>query len=560
MRLELCANLEVQTVGGALTFQSRVATQPCVVSVGKKTATTGCNEPGPTRDRRLKCFPTRFAPSLNLTTLCPKRNCHNPNVALDIDGKLLAGSYQKLCAKEFFSISMLPVTLIPTGGRIVELDKPIELLIPKYIGTNTITNKHSLSPFKEKMKENDQVLCCALAMGPCHTEGLKKIYFWLLTLGEKGQKPVTDLIVLFRGLTRWINFSHMHLAMCHKIQADEQRIRHANVFSCLEAKLSKHTDCPPILGRFAETTEDYDLVNSQAPQTVATKTPAPKKTTQKTPAKEAKKVTPAKKKNVAGRTPKKGMVAKDESESGDKEEEEEEEEEDSSEEENTNDTKKKKKKPNHPWTDDEQVALLAFIHDQIALGKGTDNGNLKSEAELFDTSMANGEGAVLPGEAPPKDGGDKCSPDLTNSSDLSKISVKRRRGLTKAIDLDLSDDDEITFKQSAREPPKKRIRESKFDVLKSGVEAIVENTKPDQKPAIKPDVEAPAPVRVLSTRQQAIQLMASMFLGKVTTETYIKFIKVVESEVNAEVFLSLASSTNPTVCEGWLNSALEAIA
>ncbi|KNE95431.1 hypothetical protein PSTG_11284 [Puccinia striiformis f. sp. tritici PST-78] len=108
-------------------------------------------------------------------------------------------------------------------------------------------------------------------------------------------------------------------------------------------------------------------------------------------------------------------------------------------------------------------------------------------AELFDTSMANGEGAVLPGEAPPKDGGDKCSPDLTNSSDLSKISVKRRRGLTKAIDLDLSDDDKITFKQSAREPPKKRIRESKFDILKSGVEAIVEvlqggqeNTKPNQ--------------------------------------------------------------------------------
>ncbi|KAI7933670.1 hypothetical protein MJO29_016747 [Puccinia striiformis f. sp. tritici] len=53
-------------------------------------------------------------------------------------------------------------------------------------------------------------------------------------------------------------------------------------------------------------------------------------------------------------------------------------------------------------------------------------------AELFDTSMANGEGAVLPGEAPPKDGGDKCSPDLTNSSDLSKtlsnaVEVLQRR-------------------------------------------------------------------------------------------------------------------------------------
>ncbi|KAI7952784.1 hypothetical protein MJO29_008415 [Puccinia striiformis f. sp. tritici] len=278
---------------------------------------------------------------------------------------------------------------------------------------------------------------------------------------------------------------------------------------------------------------------SLEPQTVATKTPAKKKPIKKTPAKEAKKVTPAQKKNVAGRTPKKVIVEKEESESGkEEEEEEEEEEEDSSEEENTNDTKKKKKKKNHPWTDDQRVALLAFIHDQIALGKGTDNGNLKSEGwtavrkemvdrfeikfdeeqlknqkgairklyvdlkflkaqsgfgwnaatgmvtaengtwkeligahpkrkfrslckmtihwfdlayELFNTSMANGEGAVLPGAAPPKDGGDKCSLVLTNSSDLSKNSVKRRQDLTKAIELDLSDDDEIAFKQSAPE-------------------------------------------------------------------------------------------------------------
>ena len=39
-----------------------------------------------------------------------------------------------------------------------------------------------------------------------------------------------------------------------------------------------------------------------------------------------------------------------------------------------------KKKKNHTWTDDQSVALLNFILDQIALGKGTDNGNLKADA------------------------------------------------------------------------------------------------------------------------------------------------------------------------------------
>jgi hypothetical protein len=39
-----------------------------------------------------------------------------------------------------------------------------------------------------------------------------------------------------------------------------------------------------------------------------------------------------------------------------------------------------KKKKNHTWTDDQRVALVTFILDQIALGKGTDNGNLKAEA------------------------------------------------------------------------------------------------------------------------------------------------------------------------------------
>ncbi|KNE96933.1 hypothetical protein PSTG_09802 [Puccinia striiformis f. sp. tritici PST-78] len=372
----------------------------------------------------------------------------------------------------------------------------------------------------------------------------------------------------------------------------------------------------------------------------------------KTPTKDAKKDTPAKKKITASRASKKGIVTKEESESSEEEDDDEEEESsEEEEEEGTKDTKKKKKKPNHPWTDDQRVALLAFIHDQIALGKGTDNGNLKGEGwtavrkdmfdrfeitfdnkqlknqkgairklyvdlkflknqsgfgwnaatgmvtadkgtwkeliqahpkrkfvslramtihwfdladELFDTAMAKGEGAVLPGQATPKDKGNKVFTGLTDSSELSKTSIKQRQGVIKG-DLDESDDEITMVKQPAREPPKKRIRESKYNVLKNGVKAIVEvlrggqhDTKPNQKPVIKQDVEAPPPVQVQSTRQEAIALMATMFLGQVTTDVYIKFIKVIESEASAEVFLSLASSTNSTVCMGWLQSASEA--
>ncbi|POW02164.1 hypothetical protein PSHT_12180 [Puccinia striiformis] len=363
---------------------------------------------------------------------------------------------------------------------------------------------------------------------------------------------------------------------------------------------------------------------------VATKTPVKKKTARKTPTKDAKKDTPAKKKITASRASKKGIVTKEESESS--EEEDDDEEEESSEEE-------------------EEEALLAFIHDQIALRKGTDNGNLKGEGwtavrkdmfdrfeitfdnkqlknqkgairklyvdlkflknqsgfgwnaatgmvtadkgtwkelieahpkrkfaslramtihwfdlanKLFDTAMAKGEGAVLPGQATPKDKGNKVFTGLTDSSELSKTSIKQRQGVIKG-DLDESDDEITMVKQPAREPPKKRIRESKYNVLKNGVKAIVEvlrggqhDTKPNQKPVIKQDVEAPPPIRVQSTRQEAIALMATMFLGQVTTDVYIKFIKVIESEASAEVFLSLASSTNSTVCMGWLQSASEA--
>ncbi|KNF06205.1 hypothetical protein PSTG_00713 [Puccinia striiformis f. sp. tritici PST-78] len=350
--------------------------------------------------------------------------------------------------------------------------------------------------------------------------------------------------------------------------------------------------------------------------------------------------TPAKKKA----TPKKSKVAKDESDEAK-----------DSEEEETKGSKKKKKKPNHNWTEDQRVALLNFILDQISLGKGTDNGNLKGKGwtavgaamykrfkikfdneqlknqkgavrklyidmefllglsgfgwdeaagmvtadedtwdelieahpkrmfatlrkgricwynlavELFDNSCANGATALLPGQAPPKRESEEGDHGQSISSGLSTNSIKRRKARTQEIDLDLesSDDDKVeVVKRANREPPKKRIRESKYNVLKSGVESIVEvlrgnssqtNIKPDIKPVAAPE---PQSEPKLTVRQAAIKLMASMFFGKVPVMDYVRYIQVVESEVNAEVFISLANTTDATVCTTWLNAASAAV-
>ncbi|POW08696.1 hypothetical protein PSTT_07370 [Puccinia striiformis] len=155
---------------------------------------------------------------------------------------------------------------------------------------------------------------------------------------------------------------------------------------------------------------------------------------------------------------------------------------------------------------------------------------------------------------------DPDEPNNTSSelSGLSKNSVKRRKIAAKAIDLDSSDDDKVeVVKKPAREPPKKRVRENKYDVLKSGVDSIVEALRGDKgqsdiKPNIKPPVATePNPAPASNPRQEAIKLIASMFFGVVSITEYISFIRVVETEADAEVFISLASTTDSTVCKAW---------
>ncbi|KAH9440737.1 hypothetical protein Pst134EA_032303 [Puccinia striiformis f. sp. tritici] len=54
-------------------------------------------------------------------------------------------------------------------------------------------------------------------------------------------------------------YAHMSLMKYYKIEPDEQRVRHTDLFSWLIAEVFEHTNCPPILGRFPGKSSDCDL-------------------------------------------------------------------------------------------------------------------------------------------------------------------------------------------------------------------------------------------------------------------------------------------------------------
>ncbi|KAH9442348.1 hypothetical protein Pst134EB_028604 [Puccinia striiformis f. sp. tritici] len=148
--------------------------------------------------------------------------------------------------------------------------------------------------------------------------------------------------------------------------------------------------------------------------------------------------------------------------------------------------------------------------------------------DLFEPSCATGATALLPGQAPPKSEHEDTINVSSDVSGLSTNSVKRRKGIAKTIDVDSSGDDKVEdVKRAARDPPKKRFRENKYDILKNGVASIVDvlrgtpsqaDIKPDTKPIVPPETK---PEPTLTTRQEAIKLMASMYFGKVATIDYI---------------------------------------
>ncbi|KAA1099260.1 hypothetical protein PGTUg99_026211 [Puccinia graminis f. sp. tritici] len=51
---------------------------------------------------------------------------------------------------------------------------------------------------------------------------------------------------------------------------------------------------------------------------------------------------------------------------------------------------------------------------------------------------------------------------------------------------------------------------------------------------------------------KAVTSMAHILLDQVSPSEYAKFVEVVESETNAQIFLTLVSTTNPDTCKAWL--------
>ncbi|OAV93307.1 hypothetical protein, variant [Puccinia triticina 1-1 BBBD Race 1] len=65
-------------------------------------------------------------------------------------------------------------------------------------------------------------------------------------------------------------------------------------------------------------------------------------------------------------------------------------------------------------------------------------------------------------------------------------------------------------------------------------------------------VKDEGPSAKVSVRGEALKLLSSMFLDHISTEEYVRFVKVLQSESNAELFISLASTSNASVCKAWL--------
>ncbi|POW11559.1 hypothetical protein PSHT_08415, partial [Puccinia striiformis] len=254
-----------------------------------------------------------------------------------------------------------------------------------------------------------------------------------------------------------------------------------------------------------------------------------------TPRAVLKKPTPAKKQTPTP-TPKKFVVPKDESDEVEDEDDgvDEENEEDSEgsqddEEEvsELKEVKKKKTTKRSPATKKKDVCTAHPKRMFATIRKGN-NSWYELAQDLFEPSCATGATALLPGQAPPKSEHEDTINVSSDVSGLSTNSVKRRKGIAKTIDVDSSGDDKVEdVKRAARDPPKKRFRENKYDILKNGVASIVDvlrgtpsqaDIKPDTKPIVPPETK---PEPTLTTRQEAIKLMASMYFGKVATIDYI---------------------------------------
>ncbi|POW15821.1 hypothetical protein PSTT_01855 [Puccinia striiformis] len=299
------------------------------------------------------------------------------------------------------------------------------------------------------------------------------------------------------------------------------------------------------------------------------------------------------------------------------------------------------KKGNHTWTPNQETALIQYILDQKALGKGTDNANLKAKgwtqvsrdmynkfkieftniqlknqkgymqklyvdqdflrsqsgfgwdktakmvtanpevwntliqahpnrkfatllATPFEWSSHTGKTALRPGELPPDPNEADNNDNSAAQSGLSANSIKTLKIKPPPKEDPSSNEHnnvEVIPKNGSRNAASTQTPATKCVCgCKYGVEDLVRAIQETSSTAnIKPPFNQETKSVIVGARQEALERIPSMFLDEVTTNKYIQFIQVVQSEENTEFFISLAKTTESCVCKAWLTASAPSI-
>ncbi|WAQ90662.1 hypothetical protein PtA15_13A61 [Puccinia triticina] len=207
------------------------------------------------------------------------------------------------------------------------------------------------------------------------------------------------------------------------------------------------------------------------------------------------------------------------------------------------------KKRYHHWTNDQKISLLTFIINQIQLAE-----------QLFGrTISATGYTPSRPEEVPPQAAQfERVSTDQSPAS----INCRNSKKFYKMQDTPTSDNARLeTVPQTITcTASPNRVRLPDYEISKSEVDDLVDVLRAthgnDDIKSVSPNtgvsVKDEGPSAKVSVRGEALKLLSSMFLDHISTEEYVRFVKVLQSESNAELFISLASTSNVSVCKAWL--------
>ncbi|KAA1084509.1 hypothetical protein PGT21_029873 [Puccinia graminis f. sp. tritici] len=99
--------------------------------------------------------------------------------------------------------------------------------------------------------------------------------------------------------------------------------------------------------------------------------------------------------------------------------------------------------------------------------------------------------------------------------------------------------------QSKSEETTSKDEDTNLRVL-PGTTAVPDASKTQTIASDQSDVETSNPTI------KAVTSMARILLDQVSPSEYAKFVEVVESETNAQIFLTLLLTTNPDTCKAWL--------